>query len=153
MKFRIPLIVLFCGLILGAGSYRHKLIILRRGSIKGPSLPPPGLYPRLQLYVFRGQAEVPGGPPASICSPIFRRRSYLDNSPEILGAITHGHHCSICLSGPRYVRFSGSVSAWLTFRRADHIILAWQQYDASFGYGLWTPTGDFEVTNVKRQIL
>ena len=78
MKSRIVLIALFCGLIMSAGllSAQDKTHYPAGvEGVKGPSLPPPGVYIRDYNYIyFRKQARCRTSlPRISICSPMSRR--------------------------------------------------------------------------------
>jgi hypothetical protein len=152
MKFRLPLIVLFCGLILGAGFLQAQTHYPQGvEGIKGPSLPPPGVYIRDYNYIyFADKLEVQGGPPSFDLFAYIQAPRLIWITPlKFLGGyygmdiIVPFAYQDLDMSG-----FSGSDFS-LADVFVEPITLSWhgQQYDASFGYGLWTPTGDFEVTN------
>lgn len=119
--------------------------------IKGPSLPPPGVYIRDYNYLyFADKLKIEDGPPNFDLFAYVQVPRLIWITPlKILGGyygmdiIVPFAYQDLDMSG-----FSGS-----DFSLADVFIepitLSWhgQQYDASFGYGLWAPTGDFKIVN------
>ncbi len=129
MKSRIVLIALFCGLIMSAGllsAQTHYPAGVE--GIKGPSLPPPGVYIRDYNYMyFASKLEV------ERASPEFRSvRQYpgapsdLDHSAESFGRILrHGYHRALCLSKPRCDRLQRQrFQPGRCFCGADYAVLA-----------------------------
>jgi hypothetical protein len=152
MKSRIVLIAVFCGWIMSAGLL-HAQTHYPAGveGIKGPSLPPPGVYLRDYNYMyFASKLEVEEAPPdfdlfANIQAP----RLIWITPLKILGGY-YGMDIIVpfAYQDLEMTGFSGS-----DFSLADVFVepmtLSWhaKQFDASIGYGLWTPTGDFKATD------
>jgi hypothetical protein len=150
MKSRILLIAVFCGLILSTGLL-HAQTHYPAGveGIKGPSLPPPGVYIRDYNYMyFANTFETEQAPPdfdlfANIQAP----RLIWITPLKIFGGyygmdiIVPFAYQNLDMTG-----FSGSDFS-LADVFVEPITLSWhgKQYDASFGYGLWTPSGDFDA--------
>ena len=151
MKLRIVCVALFCVLMTGAGLLQAQTHYPAGvEGIKGPSLPPPGVYIRDYNYIyFADKLEVQGGPPSfDLFANIQAPRLIWITPAKILGGfygldiIVPFAYQNLDMTG-----FSGS-----DFSLADIFMeqtLSWhgQQYDASFGYGFWLPTGDFKVTD------
>jgi hypothetical protein len=152
MKSRIVLLALFCGLIMSTGflcGQTHYPAGVE--GIKGPSLPPPGVYIRDYNYMyFASKYEVEEPPPSfDLFANIQAPRLIWITPKKVLGGyygmdiIVPFAYQNLDMTG-----FSGS-----DFSLADVFIepitLSWhgKQYDASFGYGLWTPTGDYKASD------
>jgi hypothetical protein len=143
------LIALFCGLILSAGVLQAQTHYPAGvEGIKGPSLPPPGVYIRDYNYIYFADKFEAGPPSFDLFANIQAPRLIWITPVKILGGyygvdiIVPFAYQDLDITG-----FSGS-----DFSLADIFMeqtLSWhgQQYDASFGYGFWTPTGDFKATD------
>ena len=153
MKSRIVLIALFCGLIMSAGLLRAQDKTHYPAGVegvKGPSLPPPGVYIRDYNYIyFASKLDVDQPPPSFDLFAYIQAPRLIWITPlKFLGGyygmdiIVPFAYQDLDVTG-----FSGS-----DFSLADvfmePITLSWhaKQFDASFGYGLWIPTGDFKAT-------
>ncbi|HTY64167.1 MAG TPA: transporter [Acidobacteriota bacterium] len=152
MKLKIVSVVLFCGLTLGVGLLQAQTHYPAGvEGIKGPSLPPPGVYIRDYDYMyFANKLAVDQGPPdfdlfANIQAPrlIWITPAKIFGGYYGMDVIVPLVYQNLDMTG-----FSGSdFSLGDVF--VEPITLSWhgKQYDASFGYGLWTPTGDFKATD------
>jgi hypothetical protein len=150
MRLRIVLIALFCGLIINAGllpAQTHYPAGVE--GLKGPSLPPPGVYIRDYNYMyFANDLEVEQAPPEfDLFANIQAPRLIWITPLKVLGGyygmdvIVPFAYQDLDMTG-----FSGSDFS-LADVFVEPITLSWhgKQYDASFGYGLWTPSGDFNA--------
>jgi hypothetical protein len=150
MKFRIMLMSLFCGVILSAGIV-HAQTHYPAGveGVKGPSLPPPGVYIRDYNYMFFANDFEAGPPSFDIFANVQAPRLIWITPVKILGGF-YGMDIIVpfAYQDLDMTSFSGSKFG-LADVFVEPITLSWhsKQYDASFGYGLWTPTGDYEVTD------
>lgn len=149
MKFRMACFALFCGLILSAGLLQAQTHYPAGvEGIKGPSLPPPGVYIRDYNYIyFADELAIQDQPPSfDVFANIQAPRLIWITPMKILGGfygldiIVPFAYQDLDMTG-----FSGS-----DFSLADIFTeqtLSWhgQQYDASFGYGFWLPTGDYNL--------
>ena len=153
MKSRIVLVALFCGLILSAGLvYGQTHYPAGVEGIKGPSLPPPGVYIRDYNYMyFANSLEVDEAPPKfDLFANIQAPRLIWITPMKILG----GYYGMDIIVPFAYQDLDMTGFSDSDFSLADvfvePITLSWhgKQYDASFGYGLWTPTGDFDYTPI-----
>ncbi len=152
MKSRTLLCALFCGLIL-TPSLLHGQTHYPAGveGIKGPSLPPPGVYFRDYNYMyFANELEVEQAPPDfDLFAYVQVPRLIWITPKKILGGyygmdiIVPFAYQDLDMTG-----FSGSDFS-LADIFVEPITLSWhgKQYDASFGYGLWLPSGDFKASD------
>ena len=154
MKFRIVLIALFCGLITSAGLLRAQDKTHYPAGvegIKGPSLPPPGVYIRDYNYIyFSSKLDVDQPPPSfDLFAYIQAPRLIWITPMKILG----GYYGMDIIVPFAYQNLDVTGFSGSDFSLADvfvePITLSWhaKQFDASFGYGLWTPTGDFKASD------
>ena len=150
MKFRMTLVALFCGLILGAGIIQAQTHYPAGvEGIKGPSLPPPGVYIRDYNYMYFADKFEVGPPSFDIFANVQAPRLIWITPGKILGGyygmdiIIPFAYQNLDMTG-----FSGSDLGFADVF-IEPITLSWhgKQYDASFGYGIWTPTGDFKTTD------
>lgn len=149
MKFRIALIALFCGLTIGAGIVQAQTHYPAGvEGIKGPSLPPPGVYIRDYNYIYFAD-KFEGGPPSfDLVANIQAPRLIWITPLKILGGyygldvIVPFAYQNLDMTG-----FNGSDFNLADVFAEQTLSWHWKQYDASFGYGFWTPTGDFKVTD------
>jgi hypothetical protein len=152
MKSRIVLIALFCGLTMGAGLL-HAQTHYPAGveGIKGASLPPPGVYIRDYNYMyFASKFESEAAPPKfDVFANVQTPRLIWITSKKIFGGY-YGMDIIVPLvyQDLDVTGFSGSDFG-LGDVFVEPITLSWhaKQFDASFGYGLWTPTGDYKKTD------
>lgn len=153
MKSRIVLVALFCGLIVSAGLvYGQTHYPAGVEGIKGPSLPPPGVYIRDYNYMyFANSLEADEAPPKfDLFANIQAPRLIWITPVKILGGyygmdiIVPFAYQNLDMTG-----FSGSDFS-LADVFVEPITVSWhgKQYDASVGYGLWTPTGDYDGTPI-----
>jgi hypothetical protein len=152
MKSKILLIALFSGLTMGAGflsGQTHYPAGVE--GIKGPSLPPPGVYIRDYNYMyFAGKLEVEQAPPdfdlfANIQAP---RLIWITPNKFLGGYYGMDIIVPFAYQDLDMTGFSGSDFS-LADIFVEPVTLSWhgKQYDASFGYGLWLPSGDFEASD------
>ena len=151
MKLRVTLSVLLCGLIVGTGLLRAQTHYPAGvEGIKGPSLPPPGVYIRDYNYMyFASNLEVEAAPPdfdvfANIQAPrlIWITPLKLLGGYYGLDVIVPFAYQDLDMTG-----FSGSDFSLADVFAEQTLSWHWKQYDASFGYGFWIPTGDFKATD------
>lgn len=115
--------------------------------IKGPQLPPPGLYFRDYNYIyFADKLEVPEGPPQfNIKAYVQAPRLVWITNKQILGgfygmdAIIPFAYQDLDVTG-----FSGTDFS-LGDIFVEPITISWHEarFDAAVGYGFWAPSGDF----------
>ena len=150
MKFRLVLIMLFCGLILiaGAGQAQTHYPTGVEG-IKGPSLPPPGVYFRDYNYLYFADKFEEGPPGFDLFAYVQVPRLIWITPVKILG----GYYGMDLIVPFAYQDLDSAGPSGSDFGLGDifvePITLSWhgKQFDASFGYGIWTPTGDFKATD------
>jgi hypothetical protein len=153
MKSLCVRILLFCSLVVGAGicqaqSLNHYPAGVE--GIKGSSLPPPGFYLRDYNYIYFSDYLKGGGPPSfDIFVNVQAPRLIWITPKKLMG----GYYGMDVL-----VPFAYQDLDMTGFRGSDFglgdifvepITLSWhaKQYDVSFGYGFWAPTGDYTATN------
>jgi hypothetical protein len=150
MKLRIACMVLFCGLFAVEGLvYAQTLSHYPAGveGIKGSSLPPPGFYLRDYNYMYFANTFQNGPPAFDLFVNVQAPRLIWITGKKILGGY-YGMDVIVPLAYQNLdmMGFSGT-----DFHVGDvfvePITLSWhkKQADISFGYGLWTPTGEFTV--------
>jgi hypothetical protein len=151
MRSKITIVALLCGLIMGAGLLQAQTHYPAGvEGIKGPSLPPPGVYFRDYNYIyFADKLEVKGAPPefdvlAYVQAPRF---IYITNQKVLGGyygvdAIIPFAYQNLDMTG-----FNGSKVGLADIFTEQTLSWHWKQADASFGYGFWLPTGDFKTTD------
>ena len=153
MKKYFTLIALLCGLIMGAGLLQAQTLAHYPAGvegIKGPSLPPPGVYFRDYNYLyFANQIAVDQPPPKfDVFAYVWAPRLIWITPAKILGGyygldvIVPFAYQDLDVTG-----FSGSKFALADVFAEQTLSWHWKQADASFGYGFWIPTGDFKVTD------
>ena len=150
MKSRIAFIALFCGLLASAGILQAQTHYPAGvEGIKGPSLPPPGVYIRDYNYMYFADKFEEGPPSFDLFANIQAPRLIWITPEKILGGyfgmdiIIPFAYQNLDMTG-----FSGS-DLGLADVFVEPITLSWhaKQFDASFGYGLWLPTGDYKATD------
>ena len=120
--------------------------------IKGPQLPPPGLYFRDYNYIYFAD-ENPGMPPGSefdLFAYVQVPRLVWITNKQILGGfygmdiIVPFAYQDLDLVIPETMEFSGSDFS-LADIFVEPITISWheQKFDAAVGYGFWAPSGDF----------
>jgi hypothetical protein len=155
MKLLFTRILLFCSLVFAAGLFCQAQNHYPAGveGIKGASLPPPGFYLRDYNYIyFSDYSKPPQSAPKSfdIFSNVQAPRLVWITNQKILGGnygmdvLVPFVYQDLDMTGFRGNDFSlGDIFV-------EPITLSWhlkEQFDLSFGYGLWIPTGDFNPTN------
>jgi hypothetical protein len=149
MRSRVALVVLLCGLIMPAGILQAQTHYPAGvEGIKGPSLPPPGVYFRDYNYMYFAN-EFNAGPPgfdlfANVQAP---RLIYISPAKFLGGYVGVDAIVPLVYQDLDFTGYGDSE-----FGLGDIFFestLSWHaaRYDASFGYGLWTPTGSFDVNN------
>jgi len=148
MKHRIALAMLCCSLILSVGLVKAQTHYPAGvEGIKGPSLPPPGVYIRDYNYVYFSDKFEEGPPEFDLFAYIQAPRLIWITPAKILG----GYYGMDIIVPFAYQALDMVNVSKDDFSLADVFVepisLSWhgKQYDASFGYGLWTPTGDFDT--------
>jgi hypothetical protein len=153
MKSQITLVALLCGLILSAGLLQAQTLAHYPAGvegIKGPSLPPPGVYIRDYNYMYFASKLAVDAPP-----PQFDVFAYVQ-SPRLIWItplkVLGGYYGLDVIVPFAYQDLDVTGFSGSDFSLADVFAeqtLSWhgKQYDASFGYGFWIPTGDFKATN------
>jgi len=116
--------------------------------LKGASLPPPGLYFRDYNFFYYADDFKDGPPNFEITAYINAPRLIWMTEVEILGA-NYGMDIIVPFG---YLDWSAPGNNGDDFSFGDiqiePLLLSWhfQQFDASAGYAVWIPTGDFETT-------
>jgi hypothetical protein len=151
MKLKITMIALLCGLVLGAGFLQAQTHYPAGvEGIKGPSLPPPGVYFRDYNYIyFADQLKVKAAPSefdvfAYIQAPRF---IWITNQKVLGGFYGVDAIIPIAYQNLDVTGFHGSDVSLADIFAEQTLSWHWKQADASFGYGFWIPTGDFKATD------
>lgn len=152
MKSWIPRILLLGGLLAGtawvqAQTQSHYPAGVE--GIKAASLPPPGFYFRDYNYMYMADTFKEGPPTFDLFANVQAPRLIWITNKKILGGY-YGMDVIVPLAYQDLdmTGFSGSDFG-LGDVFVEPITLSWHQaqFDVSFGYGLWTPTGDFHTTD------
>jgi hypothetical protein len=137
---------LFCILIAGAG-FAQAQTHYPAGveGIKGSSLPPPGVYFRDYNYIYFSDNFKNGPPEFDLVAYVQAPRLIWITGQKVLG----GYYGADVIVPFAYQDLEVPGFSASDFNVADifvePITLSWhlQQFDYSFGYGFWAPTGDF----------
>jgi len=152
MKLSFTRLLLFCGLMTGAGLAQAQTLSHYPAGvegIKGASLPPPGVYFRDYNYIYFADYLKNGPPKFDLVAYVQAPRLIWITGHKLLGgfygmdAIVPFAYQNLDMTG-----FSGSDFS-LGDIFIEPITLSWHgtQFDASFGYGIWTPSGDYSPTD------
>jgi hypothetical protein len=150
MKSRIACMVLFCGLLTGTG-FVHAQNHYPAGveGIKGSSLPPPGFYLRDYNYMYFTNSFPDGPPSFDLFANVQSPRLIWITGKKILGGY-YGMDVIVPLvyQNLDMTDFKGSDFS-LGDIFIEPITLSWhsKQSDFSFGYGIWTPSGNYKTTD------
>jgi len=150
MKLYSLRIALLCGLLAVAGllpAQTHYPAGVE--GIKGSSLPPPGVYFRDYNYIYFSDYYKEGPPAFDLFVNVQAPRLIWITRYKLLG----GYYGADII-----VPFAYQDLDIATFRKSrlgladifvEPITLSWHlnQFDFSFGYGFWAPTGDFSITD------
>jgi hypothetical protein len=146
MKLFFLRIVLLCGLLAVAGflpAQTHYPAGVE--GIKGSSLPPPGVYFRDYNYIYFSDTFKEGPPAFDIFANVQAPRLIWITGKKVLG----GYYGMDVIVPFAYQDLDMSGFRGSNFGLADifvePITLSWhiKQFDFSFGYGFWAPTGDY----------
>jgi hypothetical protein len=152
MKSWITGILLLCGLLAGAGFVHAQTDSHYPAGvegIKGASLPPPGFYVRDYNYMYIANSFPDGPPNFSLFANVQTPRLIWITGQKILG----GYYGMDVIVPLVYQDLEAGGFKGSDFRLGDvfvePITLSWhaRQADFSFGYGIWTPSGDFKTTD------
>jgi len=152
MKSWIACIVLFCGLLTGTGFVQAQTQSHYPAGvegIKGSSLPPPGFYIRDYNYMYFTNSFPDGPPSFDLFVNVQAPRLIWITGEKILG----GYYGMDVIVPLVYQNLDATGFKGSDFRLGDvfvePITLSWhaKQADFSFGYGIWTPSGDFKTTD------
>ena len=149
LNSQITPVVLLAGLLAAPGLVQAQHYPVGAEGLKGPTLPPPGLY--LRDYNFGYYASrYPGGPPN------FQADAYV-NAPRLIW-LTDYKICGanygmdvIVPFGYKHVKFMtpggpfDHTSFGLGDIQIEPLLLAWHytKFDLAAGYAIWAPTGEF----------
>jgi hypothetical protein len=115
--------------------------------IKGPQLPPPGLYFRDYNYIYFASEFAEGPPQFDIKAYVQAPRLVWITNKKILGGF-YGMDTIIPFAYQNLdvTGFSGTDFS-LGDIFVEPITLSWHQakFDAAVGYGFWAPSGDFDA--------
>jgi hypothetical protein len=153
MKALYARILFFCALFAGTG-----LIHAQTQShypagvegIKGSSLPPPGLYFRDYNYTYFANEYKQGPSPFDLFANVQAPRLILITKYKFFG----GYYGADILVPIPYIDVDLTTARGSEFGLGDiffePITLSWhtKQADFSFGWGLWAPTGDYDVKSL-----
>ncbi len=151
MRSLFTRILLFCGLMAGAGFIQAQTTHYPAGveGIKGSSLPPPGFYFRDYNYIYFSD-YLEGGPPAfDLFANVQAPRLIWITGQKVLG----GYYGMDVIVPFAYQDLDVTGFRGSDFSVADifvePITLSWhlKQFDFSFGYGFWAPTGDYSASD------
>jgi hypothetical protein len=154
MKLLGTRILLFCSLVVGAGLFCQAQSLSHYPAgvegIKGASLPPPGVYLRDYNYIyFSDYVKGPGAPPSFDLFVNSQSPRLIWITPKKLLGGYYGMDVlvPIVYQDLDVARFRGSDTG-LGDIFIEPITLSWhaKQFDASFGYGIWAPTGNYSPT-------
>ena len=159
MKIRTTIILFLCAFMALAGFAQAQTAAhypAGAEGIKGPQLPPPGLYFRDYNYIYFAD-ENPGLPPGSefdLLAYVQVPRIVWITNKQILGGfygmdiIVPFAYQDLDLVIPEMMEFSGSDFS-LADIFVEPITISWheQKFDAAVGYGFWAPSGDFNDTD------
>ncbi len=145
----IRIVLLLCGFMAAAGfvqSQTHYPAGVE--GIKGSSLPPPGFYFRDYNYTYVANGFKNGPPEFDLVANVQAPRLIWITGQKLLGGfygmdvIVPFAYQDLDMTGP----FRGSDFG-LADVFVEPITLSWhlKQYDFSFGYGFWAPSGDFKA--------
>jgi hypothetical protein len=144
------IVLVLCGLMAAAGFIQAQTHYPNGvEGIKGASLPPPGFYLRDYNYIYFANDFEEGPPAFDLFAYVQSPRLIWITGQKLLGGF-YGMDVivPIAYQNLEMTGFSGS-----DFSIADifvePITLSWhvKQYDFSFGYGFWAPTGDYSLTD------
>jgi hypothetical protein len=151
MKSLLTRVVLLCGLMAASGLVQAQTDAHYPAGvegIKGSSLPPPGVYFRDYNYIFFADSFRAGPPAFDIFANVQAPRLIWITPKKVLGGyfgldvIVPLVYQDLDMTGFRGSDFSlGDIFVEQT--------LSWhfKQFDYSFGYGVWTPSGDYGPLN------
>jgi len=148
MKSLFVHMALLCGLVAGAGFVQAQTLSHYPAGvegIKGSSLPPPGVYLRDYNYIYFSDSFENGPPEFDLFANVQAPRLIWITDKKVLGGyygmdiIVPFAYQDLDISGFRGSDFS------LADIFVEPVTLSWhvKQYDFSFGYGFWAPSGDF----------
>jgi len=146
MRIRTTLVLLLCAFMALAGLAQAQTHYPAGAEgIKGPQLPPPGLYFRDYNYIYFAD-EFPEGPPEfDLMAYVQVPRLVWITNKQILGGF-YGMDIIVPFA---YQDLSFTGFGDSDFSLADifvePITISWheQKFDAAVGYGFWAPSGDF----------
>jgi hypothetical protein len=148
MKIRIAVITLFCVLTAWAGlASAQTLSHYPAGAegIKGPSLPPPGVYFRDYNYIYFSDSLAGGPPNFNVLAYVQVPRLIWISKYKLFG----GSYGADIIVPFAYQRLDAGSFSGSDFSLADifvePITLSWhqKQFDVALGYGFWAPSGDY----------
>jgi hypothetical protein len=146
MKSLLVYSALFCMLMTGAGFARAQTHYPAGvEGIKGSSLPPPGVYFRDYNYIYFSDYFRNGPPEFDLIAYVQAPRLIWITGQKVFG----GYYGADVIVPFAYQDLDVPGFSGNDFSLADifvePITLSWhlQQFDYSFGYGFWAPTGDF----------
>ncbi|MEJ2108764.1 MAG: transporter [Acidobacteriota bacterium] len=155
MKIRTTVILLLCAFMGLAGLLQAQTAShypAGAEGIKGPQLPPPGLYLRDYNYIYFADKFEDGPPDFDINVYVQAPRLVWITNYQILGGF-YGMDTILPfayqdLEFNAFVEFSDSDFSFGDIF-VEPITISWHQpkFDAAVGYGFWAPTGDFDQTN------
>jgi hypothetical protein len=155
MKTRTTIILLLCAFTALAGLAQAQTAShypAGAEGIKGPQLPPPGLYFRDYNYIYFANKFEEGPPAFDINVYVQAPRLVWITNYQILGGfygmdtIIPFAYQDLDYSIPDVVSFSGSDFS-LGDIFVEPITISWHEnkFDAAVGYGFWAPSGDFDL--------
>jgi hypothetical protein len=152
MKSPFMLIALLCGLMLGAACVQAQTEAHYPAGvegIKGASLPPPGVYFRDYNYIYFSDHFEAGPPVFDIFVNVQAPRLIWITPKKVLGGF-YGMDVIVPLvyQDLDMTGFHGSDFS-LGDIFVEPITLSWhlKQFDYSFGYGFWAPSGSYNRTD------
>jgi len=149
MKSLFAYAALLFGLIAGTSLVQAQTTHYPAGveGIKGSSLPPPGFYLRDYNYIYFSDNFKEGPPAFDLFANVQAPRLIWITGQKLLG----GYYGMDVIVPFAYQDLSITGFQGNDFSLADifvePITLSWhtKQYDFSFGYGFWAPSGDFSA--------
>jgi len=152
MKIRTPVVLLLFAAMAVAGLAQAQTAShypAGAEGIKGPQLPPPGLYLRDYNYIYFADKFEDGPPQFDIKVYVQAPRLVWITDKQILGGF-YGMDTIIpfAYQDLEFVEYSGSDFS-LGDIFVEPITISWHKnkFDAAVGYGFWAPSGDFNDLN------
>jgi len=153
VKSSIARIALFCGLgvFVATGFVQAQTTHYPAGveGIKGASLPPPGVYIRDYNYIYFSDSFEEGPPAFDLFANVQAPRLIWITGKKVLGGY-YGMDVIVPLvyQDLDMTGFSGSDFG-IGDLFVEPVTLSWhtKQFDFSFGYGFWAPTGDYSPSD------